>query len=357
MALLQPKWTSNASVTVPTADGKGNTPTVEYNSSINPANYTIPYLNPDLDGIYQYPQGDSLTNMMMIYFDEVTNVFQQSNSGSINVNYLSMLGGDSGPVPPGNMAYQDMLQQAQMGALMNKLVGQKGSTISDYLQSGVKNYERTSSGIWMLYPNSIKYDTGANWAELNSEPNAIGLLGTQSSEGGLGIGNMTSTLAREGAIAGLNATSKGTGLGNAITKSVQNTYNDMTFNNMQRRKFQFSWTLVPRNMTELYSIDLIIRLMRFHASPSYDDVGAQGTYLTFPGHIDVEWYTKNGNNYTQNAWLPKISTCVILSVDTDYSPNNQYSFLANSGAPAQIDLALTISETQPLLKNDVARGF
>lgn len=374
---LQPKWKVNTPVGVPNQSGSTTSKSVEYgtlsqNNIDSIAGLGNTYLSLVSDeGVLEYPKAEHLTNMMMLYFNEVQTVMQQNNANNqLNANYLGLLGRDTGAVPTGNLAYQDMLQQAQVAGAMS-LAGSAGSgalsasdfTITNYIKSGVKNYDRTSNGIWIQYPQSINFTSGAIWQELASEPNALGLLGTQSSEDGKlhGLSNMGSVLARESAMAAFNLTSKGGdqngGLGSAITKSVKNTYNDMNFGNMERRKFQFTWSLIPRSKEELYSIDLIIRLMRFHAHPSYDELGAQGTFLTFPGHIDVEWYTNDGTNYVQNAWLPKIATCVITGVATNYSPNNQYAFLMNSGAPAQIDLTLTLAETQPLLKQDISRGF
>jgi hypothetical protein len=134
----------------------------------------------------------------------------------------------------------------------------------------------------------------------------------------------------------------------------------MNFGNMQRRKFQFNWTLVARSAAQVAEIEKLIRTLRFHAHPSYSAGVAVGTYLTFPGQVDIEWYTKESSgddNYTENAWLPKISSCVIDSVETDYSPNSQYSFFQDSGAPTQISLSVTFTETHPLVKSDIARGF
>jgi hypothetical protein len=215
--------------------------------------------------------------------------------------------------------------------------------------------------LWMMYPDNIRFGTSANWQELNFDPNALGILLGQSGVNEKGekdfFSNAGSVLKREVSTKIAETTGDGN-IGDAMMKNVQNTFSDMNFGNMQRRKFQFSWTLVARNKSQLVEIDELIRKLRFHAHPSYTAGVAVGTYLTFPGQIDIEWYTRNGaDDYTENAWLPKISSCVIDSIDTDYSPNNQYSFFQNTGAPTQINLSVTFTEIHPLVKLDIARGF
>jgi hypothetical protein len=267
----------------------------------------------------------------------------------------------AGAAMPGGFVAR--LAAAAVGALGGAAAGESAAGISGAITNSIKKYKRTSSMLWMLYPDTIRFGTNANWQELNFDPNALGILASQSGvdqKGNLDFwGNAGTVVSREAKGILTKATGNGN-IGDALFKNVQNTYNDMNFGNMQRRKFQFNWTLVARSAAQVAEIEKLIRTLRFHAHPSYSAGVAVGTYLTFPGQVDIEWYTKESSgddNYTENAWLPKISSCVIDSVETDYSPNSQYSFFQDSGAPTQISLSVTFTETHPLVKSDIARGF
>lgn len=336
-----------------------------------------PKLNVDeLKGtVLSYPKevgNRGLSNMMAIYFNSLESAFNISESNAPNINYENMTGwsGNMVNVPYKNRAFQSLLQEKTLDSVLGKLP--VPAEWSEKIKEGRKNrkYKRSENMIWMMLPNTLNFSTNAAWSELNFDPNALGLLsivGASGDDNGLSFFSqeqrekIKSIVEREAAEAVLNLTGSGN-LGAAITKSIQNTYNDMNFGAMSRRNFVFEWNLAPKSPNELIEIDNIIRLMRFHAHPSFSDVGGEhlGAYLTYPGQVDVEWYVRIGdlnNDYEENAWIPKISSCVITAVETNLTPNNHYSFFHNTGAPTHIQLRLALTEIVPLVKTDIARGF
>ena len=90
---------------------------------------------------------------------------------------------------------------------------------------------------------------------------------------------------------------------------------------------------------------------------------SSGRYFTPPGSFDIE-FMYNGK---MNRNIPKISTCVLESVQVNYAPNGFSAFEATppeqivgkgDGMPTQITLQINFRETEiitkELLKNDFA---
>lgn len=310
----------------------------------------------------QFPK-KALTNMMMFYFNTTEEVINASKSidAPFAGEYLSYSGTIGGEVPQKNLSWIQIQQNRKIDTVMgSKYV----SAVNDLFGGVVKKYKRTTTGIFMLPPKNIRYMTSAGWAPLDVEGNLLGILTNatlsvdqdQSRIKGA-LTHLTSVLGQE-SVRLLGGMLGDPNLGNALTKTVQNTFADMTFKGMSRRSFQFSWSLSPKNYNEVEAIDHIINKMRFHAHPTFADNSNIGNYLIFPGQVDIEWYIKDDDGeYIENAWLPKISTCVIENIETDFTPDQHFSFFKGVGAPTTSNLTITLTEVAPLLKEDIARGF
>jgi hypothetical protein len=345
-------------------------------SGIN-AETGVPYTGNPLDNgyeVYSYPLNQtSIHNAVMLYFNALEDVssyqYNENNQGTlpdyVNSQYLILEGkfmSDSYQTNK-NVAYQSIMQDRDVATAMKAT---KLNSLDFF-----KQYKRTSAALWMIMPQAVRFQTNVGWEEVNSDPNALGLLGQAAARysGGVvggweAIAALAKTVGYEFASNSIDALGSAGNLGGAIANSMQNTFNEMSFKGVQRRMFQLNWTLVPRSLAELTEIDAMIQRLRFHAHPGIqapkNQISLEGAYLDFPGTIDLEWYTRGPEadaEWEENAWLPRISTCVIHSVDTDYSPNGQYSFFSNTGAATQINLSITLQEVMPLLKTDVARGF
>ena len=125
---------------------------------------------------------------------------------------------------------------------------------------------------------------------------------------GTALKNLSTTATKEfiesiAGAAGQNGT--GADVGTAVTNSVQNSFNEMSFKGMHRRSFQFTWSLAPKSFAELEMVDEIIQRLRFAAHPGLSSLTTSGSYLDFPGTIDIEWYTKGTDGaWVENAWIP-----------------------------------------------------
>ena len=324
-------------------------------------NDTAPLKAPTTDRApITYPLDQSLIrNAMVFYFNTLEDYVSiaAANPKFSNTNYIVTSGvalAAGAYEANKNSAYQQITQDQKVNAGTANL-------------SLFKKYKRTDLLMWLMMPQSVQFATSAGWEAINANMNALGLLAHEAgAAAGAGddskmMANLISAFGTEAGQAAFDAMGGGSqDVGSAVTNSVQNTFNEMAFKGMQRRQFQFSWQVSPKSLAELEELDKVIQHFRFHAHPGLSLSTTSGSYLDFPGTVDVEWYTKGeeeGDDWIENAWLPRISTCVIASVETDYSPNNQYSFFKNAGAPTQINLTVTLQEIQPLLKSDISRGF
>ncbi len=156
----------------------------------------------------------------------------------------------------------------------------------------------------------------------------------------------------------------GTGLFAAASGSVLNPQLEMIYTSPSFREFRFDFMLYPRSSQEAYEVQLILSRLRFHQAPEIYKEGAGalgGFFLVPPSEFDIEFYY----NGRINPNIPKISTCVLTSIDTDYAPNGWAAYevpgdageplLGSTGMPVGIRLSLNFQETEIMTKDNFPR--
>ena len=84
--------------------------------------------------------------------------------------------------------------------------------------------------------------------------------------------------------------------------------------------------------------------------------GAQHRYLRMPSTFDIHYmFQYDKDNAHENNFYSKISTCVLSSVDVNYTPTGVSSFA--DGSPTQITMALSFKETELLTKDMINKGY
>ena len=148
----------------------------------------------------------------------------------------------------------------------------------------------------------------------------------------------------EGAIQLLNRT-----LGQA-----DNPFMEVLFSTMGIREFTYNFNFAPRNSDETTEIQQIIQLFRFHMAPEMQ--GANARYLTLPSEFDIHYMFKGRDgNGRENDFFNRITTCVLVNVDVNYTPNGVRTF--EDGSPTQIQMGLTFRETEILTKEKINQGY
>ena len=78
-----------------------------------------------------------------------------------------------------------------------------------------------------------------------------------------------------------------------------------------------SFKCMPKSENEAKAVEKIVNMFRFYMAPSFKgtDISTVKNMFIVPATFDIEYRMFNG---TQNAFLNKISTCVLQSCDVKY---------------------------------------
>jgi hypothetical protein len=102
-------------------------------------------------------------------------------------------------------------------------------------------------------------------------------------------------------------------------------------------------------------VQKILNRLQFHQAPEIN-TDSNGFFLVPPSEFDIQFYY----NGKENPNIPKISTCVLETIDVDYAPNGFSAYevmgenvpgVGRTGMPVAIRLSLQFKETEYLLKD------
>jgi hypothetical protein len=139
----------------------------------------------------------------------------------------------------------------------------------------------------------------------------------------------------------------------AATGVVQNPMLEVLYSSPAFRSFQFDFMFYPRDEKEATEVQNIIDRLRFHQAPEVLSAG-NGFFLIPPSEFDIKFMY----NQKENPNIPKISTCVLESIFTDYAPSGfsayevpgQPAARGGTGMPVAIRLTLQFRETEIMTK-------
>lgn len=141
--------------------------------------------------------------------------------------------------------------------------------------------------------------------------------------------------------------SAGTGL-------AQNPMLEVLYSSPQLRSFRFDFMFWPKSEEEAREAQKIIDLFRFHQAPEILP-NSGGFFLVPPSEFDIKFYY----NGRENPNIPRISTCVLETIDIDYAPNGFSAYevpgrplpeMGGTGMPVGIRMSLQFKETIILTK-------
>jgi hypothetical protein len=141
---------------------------------------------------------------------------------------------------------------------------------------------------------------------------------------------------------------------------VQNPMLELLYTSPQFRTFQFDFLMFARSEQEALEVQNIINKLRFHQAPEL--VKNSGGYFLYPpSEFDISFYY----NGQVNPNIPKISTCVLQNISTDYAPGGfaayevegePFANVGRTGMPVGIRLSLSFKETEYLVKGSPLLG-
>jgi len=142
-----------------------------------------------------------------------------------------------------------------------------------------------------------------------------------------------------------------------ISNRAMNNFLETTFTGVDFRKFSYTWKFAPKNVDEVFQVEKIIKLFKFHMLPELPDDDKYGRYYVVPSEFDI-FYMFRGD---ENTWMNKIQTSVLVNMEVNYSPNQYTTFRPiqgrNGAPPTEIDIKLDFQETKIITKADVMEGF
>jgi hypothetical protein len=204
-------------------------------------------------------------------------------------------------------------------------------------------------------PISINQAAGRAGLYTAGFPVAVGGTGSP-----LGRTEVLAELAGRAGIFGTRATEAVlAGLGYALNPMLE-----MSFGGTQPRTFMFQFRFAPRNYKEAEEVLKIIKTFRFHSHSestggNLDPItqGSGTRYLIPPNHFEIQFLRKVNNRFEENLAMPRVTTCMLASINTNYAAQLDTFATFRDGKPVSISLDLEFVESVILTKNDIKKGY
>lgn len=260
--------------------------------------------------------------------------------------------------------------------ITNSLI-KSGNTVTEL------NQERTNLTVALYMPNDITESVNVNY----NNSSMSGMMGVGAVAGRVGkhaLGAMlenfktSSDLFRGitqndfgiGSILSRGIAGALSGIGGDLGKGIAagagmaiNPFMEIIYDNMDFRKFRFTFKFAPSSPKESKIARGIIRAFKFNSAPELAN-DFLNVFFRVPGTFDIKYYTRNSSSgaFKENPYLNKISTCVCTGVSVNYTGNDGNIFVAfenesDPGAPVMIDLSLEFTELELITKQRVLDGF
>ena len=238
-------------------------------------------------------------------------------------------------------------------ALGNKLTSRVTDSIAIYLPPNIiDNYANQYNATETAFLGFL-LASGGKFIEDFKKRDFMGASGTALSALG-GVFEEALKQAGSSLIETFTAAEGGYELANKIFGRSANPYLEVLYGGPQLRTFNYSFKFAPKNTTERDNVQKIIQMFKFHSAP--ETRGASSMFLTLPSEFDIHYmYQAEDGVANENAYFPKIATCVLQSVNTNYTPTGVKTHA--DGSPVTIQMDLSFLETEMITKDHIEEGF
>lgn len=134
---------------------------------------------------------------------------------------------------------------------------------------------------------------------------------------------------------------------------------EVMFQGINKRSFEFQFTMIPKNRAETYAIYDIVKEFKRAMTPSFRLNGSVRE-LSFPDQFQIAYMHIDG----ENTFLNKIGRCYLESADVTYGGDNfiTHEFLDSPGGPSgappsKIALSLAFKEIETMDRSRIEQGF
>jgi hypothetical protein len=245
---------------------------------------------------------------------------------------------------------------------ISSLISDISGNINQIGLNGTRTIQRTTDAIALYMPDTLAYIHNQQYSDLSlngftaAAAATAGSLGDAMDNASAGnikglLGNVSPFVART-----LQSSDLGRSLFTAVTGKVVNPLLDMIYTSPEFRQFRFDFLFYPRSINEAKQVQQIIQKLYFHQAPEID-TQTSGFFMIPPSEFDIKFYY----NGAENPNIPKISTCVLTSIDVDYAPNGFSAYevanenkpaVGRTGMPVAIRLSLQFKETEIMTKRN-----
>lgn len=183
--------------------------------------------------------------------------------------------------------------------------------------------------------------------------------------GAIGIGAIAASVL--GALPGARAVSgQLSSLNQTVTNTVRSTTQlggyalnpviEVLYNSPALRTFNFDFVFTPKSSTEADMVWSIIYEFRRHSAPEYTNF-LEGLFFLPPSDFDITFLRRDSSgSFIENNNIPRISSCVLKSVQVDYAASGQFSTFVD-GMPIQIRMRLEFQELNILTRDRIDKGY
>ena len=140
------------------------------------------------------------------------------------------------------------------------------------------------------------------------------------------------------------------GMGAALTDRME-----MAFKGIDKRKFQYTFKMMPRSQDESDEIKKIVDMFKFHMLPEMLQASSRGRLMGYPSTFDIKYMYQNA----ENNYLNKVSECYLESMDVDYGGDRYRTFKPTSAGapPTEVTLTLNFGEIELITRERAIEGF
>ena len=130
---------------------------------------------------------------------------------------------------------------------------------------------------------------------------------------------------------------------------ASNPYTNVQFTGTNLRSFAFSFKLVAESPDESDSIKDIENTFRKFLYPK--KFGSSEFLLEYPPLFKIEFMKLQGGDASPNKYMPFLQYCYLLNMTATF--NSATNLFHKTGAPVELDLALTFQEAKALKREDL----
>ena len=215
-----------------------------------------------------------------------------------------------------------------------------------------RSQRRLKTAIALHIPNQLSVRYGVQWADDDTSALAIAnAAGTEIMKAIQGDKKAEVGSAAQAIIANMALTKGPQASGvSAATGLAANPKKEQIFKGVDFRTFSFEYQFFPRDAIEAKNVLKIIETFKYHMHPEFKD--DNNFVYIYPSEFDIEYFT----NGVENKNLHRHTSCVLTSMNVNYTPNGVFSTFDN-GMPTHINMTLEFREIALLTKDKIADGL